>query len=284
MVPHTPSDDTATRIHLLRTLRVFDASHNAPFDRFARAARRMFDVPMALVRLVPPTLDVGAAFDAIALETDGAFVVEDAAQDPRFASEAIVAGPPNVRFFASCAVRTPDGAALGTLSVLDRLPRAFSHADRLELENLAARLAAELAAVEQSAIDPGTGLLNRHGFQAFAAQWRERARATKEPLSWIFLTLESPQDDVAAWRDVAEVLRREARDQDVLSHRKPNEFAVLLPDACATTAELVSLRIHQALAELADNKLYELKFRIGLVTIDPHMPSGVTEAHDMLAG
>ena len=65
-------------------------------------------------------------------------VVEDVTLDPRFAGHPFVVGPPGIRFYAGASLKTPEGLALGTLCILDLVPRRFSDEERSTLEDLAA--------------------------------------------------------------------------------------------------------------------------------------------------
>jgi len=53
-------------------------------------------------------------------------VVEDASKDGRTCRSGIVAGPPHVRFYAGCPLQTSDGFPLGTLCLIDQVPRSIS--------------------------------------------------------------------------------------------------------------------------------------------------------------
>ena len=53
-------------------------------------------------------------------------IVPDATRDERFARNPLVTAEPCVRFYAGAPLLTPDGCAVGTLCVLDRVARQLS--------------------------------------------------------------------------------------------------------------------------------------------------------------
>ena len=70
-------------------------------------------------------------------------VVEDATRDPRFAGNALVTGEPHIRFYAGQPVFS-DGHAVGTLCIIDRVPRCLDEAQRQALKDLAGLVEVEL--------------------------------------------------------------------------------------------------------------------------------------------
>lgn len=78
-------------------------------------------------------------------EPDGIFVVEDAIADPRFFDNPLVVGPPHVRFFAGAPIRTPEGFALGSISVIDHVTRTLSAEQISTLQMAAQSIVALLA-------------------------------------------------------------------------------------------------------------------------------------------
>jgi signal transduction histidine kinase len=140
---------------------VLDTPREERFDRIVRAAARMFGVPVALVSLLDesrqwfkarvglaaPETPRDVSFCGHAILGANTFVVPDAWKDPRFHDNPLVLGAPFVRFYAGHPVRAPDGSRVGTLCLLDTVPRDFSDADRAALADLAAWVELEFDAV-----------------------------------------------------------------------------------------------------------------------------------------
>jgi sigma-B regulation protein RsbU (phosphoserine phosphatase) len=119
----------------------------AAYDDITRLAAEVCDVPMALVSIVDrdrqwfksrlgiqvkETPREHAFCDYTIREITGVMVVEDAAIDPRFASNPLVTGEPNIRFYAGAPLVTSNGHALGTVCVIDRKPRKIGP-DQVEI-------------------------------------------------------------------------------------------------------------------------------------------------------
>jgi DNA-binding response OmpR family regulator/phosphoribosyl 1,2-cyclic phosphodiesterase len=148
------------RIWALRRLNILDTPPEERFDRLTRLARRLFEVPIALVSLVDSErqwfkscqgLAVRetpreVAFCAHAILSLDALVVSDALKDERFADNPIVTGEPHVRFYAGQPLAAPDGSRVGTLCIIDHRPRELSESDLEALRDLAALVEQELHA------------------------------------------------------------------------------------------------------------------------------------------
>ena len=150
--------EEARRNALLRQFAILDTPREERFDRIVRLASRLTGAPIAMVTLtdvnrvwfkartgleadeVPREL----AFCPHALLIAQTLVIEDAAADPRFAGNPFVIGAPFIRFYAGAQLRTTEGVALGTLCVLDHVPRQMSPEDVGALEDLARGVIAEL--------------------------------------------------------------------------------------------------------------------------------------------
>jgi len=71
-------------------------------------------------------------------------IVSDATQDARFAKSPLVTGASGVRFYAGAPLITPEGAAIGTLCVNDRVPRTLTPLQQEALRVLAGQVMTHL--------------------------------------------------------------------------------------------------------------------------------------------
>jgi diguanylate cyclase (GGDEF)-like protein/PAS domain S-box-containing protein len=157
LAPAVPIDEEK-RLATLRGLNVLDTPPEERFDRLTRLAQRIFDVPIAVITLVDSNrqwfkscqgLDAtetprSISFCGHAILGDEVFVIPDAALDPRFADNPLVAGAPHIRFYAGQPLKASNGSRLGTLCILDIKPRQPSQADLDVLRDLAALVESEL--------------------------------------------------------------------------------------------------------------------------------------------
>jgi hypothetical protein len=133
------STDEEQRLGALRPLEVLDMAPDASYEQVARLVAELLDVPIVLVGLLDrDRLWFKAKFgtdlsetgregafcaDAVAFDGDGPLIITDAQSDPRFASSPLVTGEAGVRFYAGQPLRAPDGDRVGTLCLIDRVPR-----------------------------------------------------------------------------------------------------------------------------------------------------------------
>jgi signal transduction histidine kinase/DNA-binding response OmpR family regulator len=149
------------RVSALHALDILDSVPERAFDALVDEAARVCEAPIALLSLVDEhrqwfKAKVGLkasqtpreqAFCAHAILTpERPMVVPDAHNDPRFSANPLVTADPGIRFYAAAPLVDATGHALGTLCVLDRVPRELSAAQLAELQRLAGKVTALLTA------------------------------------------------------------------------------------------------------------------------------------------
>ena len=145
-----PRDETA-RLEALRRYQILDTSSEQAFDDLALLASRICGTPMAAMSLIDETRQwfkarVGLEYPetprAIALcahtiQQKTPLIVPNAAKDDRFRENPLVKAKDGIRFYAGVPLITPDGHAIGTISVMDRKARTLEPQQIQALEALA---------------------------------------------------------------------------------------------------------------------------------------------------
>ena len=156
--PEQNDSSEHARLQTLNSYEVLDSPPEQIFDDLARLAASIAGTPIALVSLVDgkrqwfkakigldaPETPRDVAFCAHAIRWPDVFVVPDATRDERFSTNPLVMGGPKIRFYAGAPLITHDGHALGTLCVIDTIPRNFSGSEREALRELAQQVMGQL--------------------------------------------------------------------------------------------------------------------------------------------
>ena len=205
--PPIPSNE-AERLEALKQYNILDTMPEEAFDELTELAAQICGSPISLVSLTDShrqwfksKVGIDAieipreqAFCAHAItQPDDLFVIPNMLEDDRFAENPLVTNDPSIRFYAGAPLVTPDGFPLGTLCVLDRMPRDLTPEQRkalqvlgrqvitqmelrLQIEKLERQIGryqqaeAKLRASDQQVVDLLEGMTD--GFWALDRQWR----------------------------------------------------------------------------------------------------------------
>jgi len=153
--------DEEDRLAALKAIGILDSLPEPAYDAVVQLASMICGAPIALISLIDRErqwfkarvgLDVAQtprnmAFCDHAIRMPGSTMeVEDAQSDPRFRDNPLVTGEPGIRFYAGCPLVDSAGHALGTVCVIDRVPRQLTATQRVALSSLAELTAALMEA------------------------------------------------------------------------------------------------------------------------------------------
>jgi len=153
----TPSTEKK-RLKVLWQYEVLDTVPEALFDDLTELAAGICEAPIALITLVDENrqwfkskfgttvteTSRDISFCGHAIQQSDLFIVPDATKDERFSDNPLVISDPKIRFYAGAPLLTPDGYALGTLCVIDKVPRELRPDQKQALRILARHVVSQL--------------------------------------------------------------------------------------------------------------------------------------------
>lgn len=301
-------DREELRLKKVQEYHVLDTPREEAFDRITRLVSALLDVPIAAVTLIDRDrqwfkaekgLDLAEtpreqSFCAHAMQGTGPMVVNDATLDPRFASNPLVTGRPDIRFYVGVPLRAPDGTPLGALCGIDTKPRHIAPRE-LEILGDLANLTVEQLELRLLATRDGlTGCMRRAHFLASAAQDFALARRRGAPLSCLMIDADHFKRINDQWGhpigdavlvSLADAIRSELRRSDTLGRMGGEEFCVFLPDTDLDGARVVAERVRQTISERqieTGDSAVHVTASIGIATLeaDDQSPENLIERAD----
>lgn len=298
--PAPRNDDE--RVAALRALNILDTGSEERFDRLTRLATKLFEVPIALVSLIDQNrqwfksvkgLSVSEtprniSFCGHVVFCHETLVIKDASRDARFADNPLVTGPPHIRFYAGYPLKDIDGYVMGTLCIIDSVPRPFSSEDLQNLTDLGQMAERELNAIQLATHDSLTGLSNRRGLEALAEKALKYCVRHNVPASLAFFDLNkfkaiNDKHGHAVGDQVLKIfsakMLEKFRDSDICARLGGDEFVVLMLDTTEQQAALAIENFRELVAHSsAEEKLpCSIAFSSGVVFYNPFRHASLHE-------
>ena len=299
--PNTTSDETL-RLQTLNSRKILNTHQEERFDRITKLTQRLLDVPVALFSLVDEDRiwfksrqglesaempRQGTLCDYV-LQCETVFVVEDATKDARFRDNPVVTEAPGVRFYAGYPVCAQDGSRLGTLCVLDTVPRQIASEDIDLMQELGQLIEDELSTLTMASTDVLTKLANRRGFQMIAEPMIALCQRAWHPATLVMFDLDGLKqinDEFgheagdSSIKDFARLLLKVFRESDVVARIGGDEFCVLLtdPEEANSTCPLERLQERVDSYNAKRKQQYTLSFSAGVVPFDKKFHTSVDD-------
>ena len=157
-LPSLPSNESDW-LKALHSYKILDTLSEPAFDKLTALAAYIGNAPIALFNLVDTERlwiksKVGLAATEVCrdwafcshaiLEPSEPLIIPDTLLDERFATNPLVTSQPNIRYYAGFPIVTSAGYALGTLCLLDRVPRQLQPQQLEALQTLSHQVGAQL--------------------------------------------------------------------------------------------------------------------------------------------
>lgn len=213
-----PAHAESRRLSALRSYGMLDTPAETVFDDITRIAAAICGTPMSIISLVDvdrqwfkSELGMGvretpidASICAHAILEHDFLEVPNTTTDARFSSNPLVTGDPSLRFYAGALLKTPDGLPLGTVCVLDTVPRELT---QVQIDTLQALARQVMAQMELRRMLVEAQALNQHRARVLATAGHD----LKGPLRAALYALTKARAADGAERDA----RLESAEQDL---------------------------------------------------------------------
>ncbi len=223
-IPHLPFNES-DRLKALHSYNILDTPAEPAFDELTALAASICDAPIALFNLIDAErlwIKSKVGLEATEVCREWAFcshailqphkplIISDTLTDERFADNPLVISPPNIRFYAGISIVTSSGHALGTLCVMDYLPRQLQPQQLKALQTLSHQLGSQLQLRQNVFKLAHTNQLLQRNEQHF--------RSLVEGVQDYGIFLLSPDGRVASWNAGAQNIQGYAAAQILGQH------------------------------------------------------------------
>ena len=134
------ADFESDRLKSLKKYQILDTPREKSFDDLTELVAKMFSVPIVAISIMDAERQwfkssVGLSitqtercisFCTHTIEHPVPLIIEDVIVDPRFAQNPLVIGELGIRFYAGVPLLNAEGLALGSLCIIDHVPRQLS--------------------------------------------------------------------------------------------------------------------------------------------------------------
>lgn len=153
-------DIEQVRLRSLESYRILESLPEEEYDRITRLASYIFNKPIVIISFIDQygvfiksqhgiNIQDFSRNDSICrftIEENRLIVIPDTKLDPRTVNLSKVVSEPKIRFYAGAPLTSPDGYALGSLSILDTQPGDISDEEKQVLMDLANEVVSHLEA------------------------------------------------------------------------------------------------------------------------------------------
>ncbi|MBP5976549.1 GAF domain-containing sensor histidine kinase [Brasilonema sp. CT11] len=146
------------RLNRLYQYEILDTPAEADFDDLTKLAAQICQTPVGLITFVDAyrqwfkskvgteitNAPLEAGFCPLTVQKGDTLIIPDTLTDPQFAKNPVVVSPPHVRFYAAVPLITKEDYSIGTLCVLDFVPRQLEQKQIEALQTLTRQVMAQL--------------------------------------------------------------------------------------------------------------------------------------------
>ena len=271
-MPCAAADDEA-RLQALYDLDILDTPPDESFERITRLAKVVMNTPIVTIALVDrdrlwfkSCFGLGASqverdisFCSRTIQHQVPLIICDAQQDPDYRENPFVVNDPHIRFYMGVPLRTSEGFNVGTLCIMDHIPREPLPEQLAVMQDLAGLVVEELELRQLAHSDSLTGAMTRRAFMQEGRRALAHSLRTRAPLTCVILDIDhfkSVNDRYGhaagdlVLKAAVSVCQENLRAMDSFGRIGGEEFAILFPEAAMSDAVGMTDRLRRDIENL----------------------------------